>query len=224
MSMRRRIRILDELPLSPKPIGERNAATAGERRQHWQLGERYFDGTRAEGYGGYVNDGRWGAVADRLLNEYHLNESARILELGCAKGYLLAEIQKRLPQSECWGLDISRYALEEASTPDEVSLVEGNFHSLPFKSGYFDLVVSFNSLHNILTTNETMDALREVARVGGESLITVGAYQDLRAKAVLDQWAVVATTYLSTEAWLALFDMVGYAGDYDWFEPVGLRN
>jgi hypothetical protein len=31
----------------------------------------FYDGDRANGYGGMVNDGRWGPIAERLIAEYY---------------------------------------------------------------------------------------------------------------------------------------------------------
>ena len=36
---------------------------------------------------------------------------------------------------------------------------------------------------------------------------------------VLDNWAVVATTYMSVNKWLKFFKHVKYKGDYYWFTP-----
>ena len=40
-----------------------------------------------------------------------------------------------------------------------------NAKELPFDSNSFDLVLSINSLHNILNVNETIDSLSEIQRV-----------------------------------------------------------
>ena len=41
----------------------------------------FYDGARASGYGGMVDDGRWGPIAQGLKDAYHLNTS-RILQVG----------------------------------------------------------------------------------------------------------------------------------------------
>lgn len=218
-NLRQHIEILKLLPQTSKPIDLRIKASAEDRRQHWLLGEKYFDGKREQGYGGYEKDERWIPVAKFLIKKYKLNSDSKVLELGCAKGFLLSEIEKFLPGSDLWGLDISRYALKQAQIHSKANLIQGNFEALPFKKNFFDLVISINSIHNILTINETVRALREIKRISKQSIITVAAYNTASEKDFLDKWAVVATTYVSKKKWLRLFKISGYNGDYDWFEP-----
>jgi len=213
------IEILKLLPQTSKPIDLRIKASAEDRRQHWLLGEKYFDGKREQGYGGYEKDERWIPVANFLIKKYKLNSNSKVLELGCAKGFLLSEFEKFLPSSDLWGLDISRYALKKAQTHSKANLIQGNFEALPFKKNFFDLVISINSIHNILTINETVRALREIKRISKQSIITIAAFDTASEKDFLDKWAVVATTYVSKQNWLRLFKISGYTGDYDWFEP-----
>jgi len=218
-NMLQRKRILDLLPKNRKPIEERISATNFDRKFHWQLGKEYFDGTRKQGYGGYKYDGRWAPVAKFLTNEYKLNNNSRVLELGCAKGFLLTELSNELPGVELWGLDISQYALNSITITENMHLVQGNFESLPFSSNYFDLVISINSIHNILTINETIRAISEIRRVARNSVISVAAYRTEEEKKFLNNWAVVATTYLHENEWIKIFKLSGYQGDYDWFQP-----
>src|SRR5580698_10588187 len=59
----------------------------------------YWDGERGYGFGGYKYDGRWAVVAQALIDRYHLASNAKILDVGCGKGFLLYELKKLLPQA-----------------------------------------------------------------------------------------------------------------------------
>lgn len=214
------IDLLDVLPKTKRPLEDRVAASEEDRACHWRLGREYFDGTRAQGYGGYKLDDRWKPVVKRLAEYYGLGPGSRVLDVGCAKGFLLYTFIEEIPGIEVAGLDISQYALSKAPETVKKQLVLGNAIELPFPTDYFDLVFSKDSLHNILTKDECVKALAEIERVSkGGKFIRVGAYRNLAEKSLLDNWAVVATTYLPPEEWLELFSRAGYTGDYSWFNP-----
>ena len=75
--------------------------------------KNYWDGDRKFGYGGYKYiPGRWVNVANKIIKKYKLNNSSKILDIGCGKGFLLYEIKKILPGITLYGVDISKYALK----------------------------------------------------------------------------------------------------------------
>src|SRR6201989_3077726 len=76
-----------------------------------QFGELYFDGPRTYGYGGYRYDGRWIPVANDIINHFDLRLGARVLDVGCAKGFLVKDLLNACPGLDAFGLDISEYAL-----------------------------------------------------------------------------------------------------------------
>ncbi|MBM3208383.1 MAG: class I SAM-dependent methyltransferase, partial [Chlamydiae bacterium] len=73
--------------------------------------EQYWDGDRKYGYGGYKYDGRWKALAQKLVDKYNLTSSSKILDVGCGKGFLIYEISQLVPGIEVRGIDISSYAI-----------------------------------------------------------------------------------------------------------------
>src|SRR5438067_5048697 len=76
-----------------------------------QYGEMYFDGPREYGYGGYRYDGRWVAIAEDMIAHFGLRPGMRVLDVGCAKGFLVKDFMKVCPGLEAFGLDISEYAM-----------------------------------------------------------------------------------------------------------------
>lgn len=179
-----------------------------------QYGKEYWDGERHLGYGGYKYDGRWRAVAEAMARQYHLQPDARILDVGCGKGFLLYEFTQVLPEATVAGLDISTYAIDNAKPEVRPFLTHGTAAHLPYDDHSFDLVVSIATLHN-LYNYELATALREIERVGrGAKHITVEAYRDEREKVNLLYWQLTCRTFLSTKEWEWLFETAGYTGDY----------
>ena len=72
-----------------------------------RLDNNYWDGDRRYGYGGYYYDGRWKKIAQNLIDFYRLKPDARILDIGCGKGFLIYEMKKIFPELEIRGLDVS---------------------------------------------------------------------------------------------------------------------
>ena len=214
------INFLRHLPITKKPLKKRKNLSDADRIKTWKLDYNYFDGSREQGYGGYKYDGRWKPLAKAMIENYNLNNKSKILEIGCAKGYLIKEFNNLLPNSTIYGVDISEYAVSNAHKKIKNKLVIANANNLPFKNKFFDLTISINSLHNILNLKELKKSFNEIKRVSKKNMfISVGTYENHREKKILDEWAVLATTYMSKKNWLKFFKKVRYNGDYDWFKP-----
>ena len=133
---------------------------------------------------------------------------------------MLDEFSKVLKKSKLYGLDISNYAISNSNSKINKNLCIGNATSLPYPDKFFDLVISINSLHNILNIKELKKAFKEINRVAKKNIfISLGAYDNKTEKKILDNWAVVSTTYMSTKNWKKFFNLVNYKGDYTWFKP-----
>jgi ubiquinone/menaquinone biosynthesis C-methylase UbiE len=182
-----------------------------------EFGRDFFDGDRKCGYGGYRYDGRWKAVAQRMKEHYNLPEDAAILDVGCAKGFLLYDFKELMPRCSVAGVDVSQYAVENALPAVKPFLMAASAEKLPYPDRSFDLVISINSIHN-LPIEKLKTALREVERVSrAHSYITVDAWRNEEERIRLFKWVLTAETMLHVNDWKALFEEVGYTGDYWWF-------
>ena len=175
----------------------------------------FWDGKRKYGYGGYRYDGRWESVAKDLTKIYSLREDAKILDVGCGKGYLLYEFKKFLPKSLIVGFDISSYAIENAKEEVKEKLfVYKAQDSYPFKNKEFDLVLSLGTLHN-LYIHELKSALKEIERIGINKYITVESYRNEQELFNLQCWALTCESFFRPQEWVWLFNEFGYTGDYE---------
>ena len=74
----------------------------------------YWDGDRRINYGGYKYiPGRWSVIARNMIDHYKLSEDARILDVGCGKGFLLYDFLEYLPNAEVSGIDDAGLRLTE---------------------------------------------------------------------------------------------------------------
>jgi SAM-dependent methyltransferase len=212
----REVNLLDTYPRSKRPIAQRHAAVAEQQAAARLFGREYFDGDRTQGYGGYRYDGRWVSVAERMREFYGLKAGDRVLDVGCAKGFLLHDFRQVVPGIHLTGLDISRYALENSVADVKRFLVQGSADELPFADQSFDLVISINTIHN-LNRERCKRALSEIERVGRRSkYVQVDSWLDEEQRRNFEHWVLTALTYFEPAGWRQLFAEAGYRGDYYW--------
>jgi SAM-dependent methyltransferase len=212
----REVNLLDTYPRSQRPIAQREAAVPAQRAVARQFGREYFDGERTQGYGGYRYDGRWVSVATRMRDFYGLKPGHRILDIGCAKGFLLHDLVQVIPGIEIAGLDVSEYALEHSMDDVRERLVRATADALPFADSSFDLVISINTIHN-LDRERCTAALREMERVSRRfKYVQVDSWLDEGQRQNLERWVLTALTYFDPNGWRTLFGEAGYSGDYYW--------
>ncbi|MBL9138291.1 MAG: class I SAM-dependent methyltransferase [Verrucomicrobiales bacterium] len=179
-----------------------------------QFGRDYWDGDRKVGYGGMRYDGRWRAVADLMVKHYGLKPGDRVLDVGCGKAFLLYDLTQAVPGLEVCGLDVSRYAIENAKEEVRPFLKEGHARELPFPDGSFDLVISINTLHN-LYCYDLDRALREIQRVGRKHrYVCVESYRNEEEKVNLLYWQLTCESFCTPEEWEWWFRQTGYTGDW----------
>lgn len=182
-----------------------------------QFGWDFFDGDRKCGYGGYKYDGRWKPVVKYMKDYYKLSNNAAILDIGCAKGFMLHDFKELLPDSYIAGIDISKYAIENAMPDVKSFLRVASAEKLPYPDKSFDLVISINSIHN-LPLKKLKNSLMEIERVSrGDSYITIDAWRNEQEKVNLFKWVLTAETMMHVDDWKKVFKEVGYTGDYWWF-------
>ena len=172
------VNLLDQYPkLSRNPDERAATITAEDRRIAKQFGREFFDGSRNRGYGGYRYDGRWVPVVKRFVEYYNLTGSSRVLDVGCAKGFMLHDFIQVVPGITVAGIDISQYAIDSSMEDVSPFLRVGNAKDLSmFGNKSFDLVISINTIHN-LKPEECKQALAEIQRVGRHAFITVDAWR-----------------------------------------------
>jgi len=213
------INLLDLYPKAKRDIEGRQKAKEEDKVLARQFGREYFDGTRDQGYGGYKYDGRWKPIIQRFKDYYKLPDDAAILDVGCAKGFMLHDFLEIMPQAKVTGIDISEYGIANSMDSVKMFLQIGNANKLPFADNSFDLVIGINVIHN-LDRNECFEAVKEIERVGrGGKFITVDAYHNEAEKKRMKMWNLTAQTVMHVDDWKEFFDQAGYTGNYYWFIP-----
>lgn len=211
------INLLKALPTSKRNVQARqNARNPEVIRISKQFGELYFDGPRDYGYGGYRYDGRWLPVAKDIVAHFNLKPGDRVLDVGCAKGFLVKDLMAVCPGLEVFGIDISEYAIKHCEPEVIGRLHLGRADALPFPDASFNAVISLNTIHNYDRAG-VITAMREVQRVSkGCGFVQVDSYRTKEQKKLFEDWVLTAEYHDYPNEWISLFKEAGYTGDYYW--------
>lgn len=211
------VNLLRSLPATKRDVCARAVAKTSERvAAACQFGELYFDGPREFGYGGYRYDGRWIPVARDIVRHFGLRPSDRVLDIGCAKGFLVKDLMSVCPGLEAYGLDVSEYALMHCEKEVVGRLHLGSATRLPFPDRSFDAVISINTIHNLDAENAVI-ALREIERLApSRAFVQVDAYHTEAQQELFMQWVLTAKYHDYPDGWIRLFKAAGYTGDWSW--------
>jgi ubiquinone/menaquinone biosynthesis C-methylase UbiE len=234
--------------LETYPKTKRNLEEGWRTEKNKIIAKRYdkefFDGDRANGYGGYYYDGRWKKVVKKIQEVYGVNKTSAVLDIGCAKGFLLYDLQEMIPGIRVAGIDISEYAVNHAmegyskyiKNSENVDEKKANLletrarktvlphmiiqsaETLPWPDNSFDAIISINTTHN-LPRDKCINSIKEMTRVcknKNNIFIHVDAYTNKEEKRRMENWVLTAETFLSDKEWLKLFNESGYDGDYSW--------
>ncbi len=83
---------------------------------------------------------------------FNKDKSLKVLDIGCGKGVIIDELQKKYPNYEFVGVD---------PTFESKNISKGSIYSIPFEDKSFDVVMSFEVLQHTYLE----DALSEIYRV-----------------------------------------------------------
>jgi SAM-dependent methyltransferase len=208
------------------PKAKRNVEARGQEKTEVdraiarKFGKEFFDGDRSHGYGGFsYNSKFWSPVIPTFKDYFSLTSDSSLLDVGCAKGFMLHDIAEAIPGINLKGIDISDYAITNAIEDVRKDMQVADARELPFEDNSFDVVISINTIHN-LEKDDLAQALQEIERVSkGKSFITVDAYNSEKEKERMYAWNLTAKTIMSVDEWIDFFSEVGYTGDYYWFIP-----
>lgn len=215
------IDLMENYPQAKRNLEERAAErTEEDRAVARRFDQEFFDGDRKYGYGGFSYQSRfWEPVVPTFKEKYNLSADSKVLDVGCAKGFMMYDFQRLIPGITVKGIDVSEYAVENAKEEVKEHIQVADARKLPFEDNSFDLVISINTIHN-LNREDCKIALQEIERVSkAHKFLTVDAYRNDDEKVRMDMWNLTALTYMRVDQWEDFFKEAGYTGDYYWFIP-----
>jgi SAM-dependent methyltransferase len=202
----------------PRSAGDRKTKIevfvpdARKRESFLAYGHHYYDDPDyGVGYGGYHYDGRYGQCAERMIDHYRLAAGSAVLEMGCAKGFVLVEFFRR--GMNVAGIDISSYAVEHAVPEIKPFIVNASCDRLPWPDNSFDLVYSKETLPH-LTEQQVVAAISEARRVcrSDNIFFEIQVGNDAEAQRLIKAWDETHKTVHSADWWHRLLRDLGFRG------------
>ena len=194
-----------------KIVEERDLSSLMSADYH-RYGRDYFDDPDSGvGYGRYTYDGRFASVAKRMCEHYGLERGDRVLDIGCAKGFLLVEFHRL--GMDVFGLDASEYAVSHAHPEVQSRIQVGDAASMPFADDEMKLIIGKEFLPHVLEDRVAV-AVKECMRVAsGGIFFEIQTGETTQELDYLQKWDGTHRTMRPPEWWDKLFERLGYPGD-----------
>ncbi len=108
-----------------------------------------------------------------------LRHGARILDVGCGRGVLLAELADR--GFEAHGFEISDTAAAGADPRAQIRIAD-DLALARYPDGFFDEVIVWHVLEHLANPRETLLEIRRILRPGGRLAVSVPNFSSLQAR------------------------------------------
>src|SRR5689334_12665659 len=132
--MGQEIDLLADYPRTKRNLDERaQQKTEEDRAIARQFGKEFFDGDRRHGYGGFNYMPRfWQPVIPTFRKHFGLDANSSVLDVGCAKGFMLHDMAQLIPGITVRGVDVSQYAIDHAIDDMKPFVSVADAKALPF--------------------------------------------------------------------------------------------
>ena len=113
------------------------------------------------------------------INKLGIKKGMKVLDAGCGPGTLINQV-RALSGADCFGADISALAIKRAKEcgDKKIKYVKSQLEKLPYKSNFFDRVLSFDVLEHVEDQKKSLSELLRVTKPGGKILIYAVSRRD----------------------------------------------
>lgn len=100
----------------------------------------------------------------------------RVLDVGCGTGILLKELVSKKQFKEAIGIDLSKEMLSVArrnNKNEKMKFALASMNKIPFKDGYFDLIISTNALDCVEDVEKVLKELFRTLKKRGKLIFSI---------------------------------------------------
>jgi SAM-dependent methyltransferase len=122
----------------------------------------------------------------RFISPFN-NKYNSLLEIGCAKGHLLA-----LARDNGWtvaGIEISPFASNTAREKFKLDVYTGNVDNVSFRDRRFDLIVGFDVIEHVADPIQFLGCLKKLLNQGGTIIMDSPNPESIFSRLTKDAWA-----------------------------------
>lgn len=108
----------------------------------------------------------------KFMDSLTKKRGLRILDIGCASGWFISEIQKKYPQYSYTGIDVYKDAIGYGKKRyKNVSFLVSDAHHLPFPAKSYDVVLCMNVLEHVVDPQQIVEEIKRVIKPTGIVII-----------------------------------------------------
>lgn len=125
------------------------------------FGKEYFSSGSYKDYKKETK--KWVPKTARKINKIIGGKQAIVLDVGCAQGYLITELQNKFGHN-VRGVDFSEYAVKNSEKTVRGKIRQGDILKLPFRKNEFDAVICLDVI-NYLEEKDIPTAIKSLVKI-----------------------------------------------------------
>lgn len=111
------------------------------------------------------------SLAKRIIGDIKFKNC---LDVGCASGYMLSQIEKAFPGQRYYGVDIYDKAIKFAKQRyPGINFKVAAADGVPFKDNFFDLVICYETIEHVEDPTLSLKDIKRILRKGGTLILAM---------------------------------------------------
>lgn len=114
--------------------------------------------------------------SNKLKNvlKYIDSSPRKVLDMGCASGWFVSEIQKKYPNSDFYGIDIYDEAIRYANKLyPQIKFSVSDAHKTKYENDFFDLIISTEVIEHLEDPKIAIKEMKRILKKNGQLIIEV---------------------------------------------------